>query len=249
MLQDEKIITIVSYIMKYTDAHCHITPNAPCPDVLAGRICNATNQSEWNQIITSTDDKNFACIGIHPWNIESVPPDWAAEMRAKLAQNPMLMIGEIGLDKYHPNMATQEQMFVTQLQIASEFNRPIHLHCVGAWDKILHIFKELHTAMPPLVVAHAFNGDVGIISQLADKYNTYFSYHTPTDAKAIGRITATPMTRLLAESDAYDNDTEIQVISDTFNVLAEILGQELDAVTEQIYQNFQKVISYARPID
>ena len=235
--------------MKYTDAHCHIISQSECPEILAGRICNSTTVADWDKISDIHDDKNFNCIGIHPWNIESVPPDWATKMRKKLAQNQTLMIGEIGLDKYHPNLPEQEQIFITQLQIASEFNRPIHLHCVGAWDKILHIFKELRTTMPPIVVAHGFNGDVGIISQIADKYNTYFSYHTPTDAKAIGRIIATPTTRLLAESDAHDNDTEVQIISDTVNILAGILGQEYDCINEQIFHNFQKVISYVRPID
>lgn len=248
MLQDEQIIIIV-FGMNYTDAHCHIMSDAPCPDVLVGRICNAINQSEWDQIINVADDRNFACIGIHPWNIESVSTDWESEMRDVLAQNPTLMVGEIGMDKYHPNIDIQEEIFTRQIQIAAEFNRPIHVHCVGAWDKILHIFKGLHKSMPPLVVVHAFAGDADIIAKIAEQYNVYFSYSVPTDAKAIFRISNTPTNRLLVESDAHDNDTEIQIIKDASTTIANILDIEHDAFIEQIYQNFQKVTSYVRPIE
>ena len=235
--------------MNYTDAHCHIITDAPCPDILMGRICNATNQSEWDKISTISDDKQFACIGVHPWNAENVTPDWQSDLYNRLAQNPLLMVGEIGIDKYHDNITAQEEIFIAQLKIASELNRPVHLHCVGAWDKILHIFKVLHKSMPPTIVAHSFNGDPGIIGQLANQYNVYFSYSVPKDAKATARITETPVSRLLVESDAYDTNSEIETIELATNTIAHILGQEVDAVTEQIYQNFQKVISYVRPID
>ena len=248
-MQGNKFFTIVIDIMNYTDAHCHIITDAPCPDILMGRICNATNQSEWDKISAISDDKQFACIGIHPWNIESITPDWQSDLYGRLKQNPLLMVGEIGIDKYHDNITAQEEIFITQLKIASELNRPVHLHCVGAWDKILHIFKVLHKSMPPIIVAHAFNGDPSIIKQLAEQYNVYFSYSVPQDSKATTRITETPVSRLLVESDAYDNDGETEAIELATDAIAHILGQEIDAVTEQIYQNFQKVISYVRPID
>ena len=248
MLQDEKIVIIV-LDMNYTDAHCHVISDTPCPDMLVGRICNATNQSEWDKIINSADDRNFGCIGIHPWNIESVSADWESEMCDVLAQSPTLMVGEIGMDKYHPNIDIQEEIFVRQIQIASEFNRPAHIHCVGAWDKILHIFKELHKSMPPLVVVHAFAGAPDIITRIAEQYNIYFSYSMPEDTKAITRISNTPIARLLIESDAHDNDTEVQTIENTMDAISGILGMEHEAIVEQIYQNFQRVISYVRPIE
>lgn len=249
MLQDPKIAIIVHIMMNYTDAHCHIIPNGPCPDTLAGRICDATNQTEWEKFCNAPDDKTFTCIGIHPWQIETITPNWANELYDTLAKNPCLMVGEIGMDKYHADMDTQAEIFTTQLKIASELNRPAHIHCVGAWDKLLHIFKELSKSMPPLIVAHAFNDDVGLISQIADKYNVYFSYSAPQDAKSESRILQTPHTRLLTESDAYDNDTAIQKIEDVTNAIATLTDQDTAECSEQIYQNFQKVISYVRPID
>ncbi len=236
-------------MINYTDAHCHVMSASPCPDALAGRICNATAQDEWAKISETVNDKNFACIGIHPWNIESIAPDWESELYDMLVRNPILMVGETGMDKYHPNIETQEKIFISQMQIASKLRRPVHLHCVGAWDKILHIFKELYQNMPPVIVAHAFNGDESIITQLAEKYNVYFSYSTPNDARTIARITHTPTQRLLIESDAHDEQTEIQTIEDASNTIAKILGQDDDLFVEQIYQNFQRVISYVRPID
>lgn len=217
--------------------------------MLAGQIRNATKQSEWDKISTVSDDKQFACIGIHPWHIASATPDWQSDLYNRLKQNPLLMVGEIGIDKYHDNIINQEEIFIAQLKIAFELNRPVHLHCVGAWDKILHIFKMLNKSMPPIIVAHSFNGNPSIIQQLANQYNLYFSYSVPQDAKTTARIIETPISRLLVESDAYDTESEMESIEMATNAIANILGQEIDIITEHIYQNFQKVTSYVRPID
>ena len=79
--------------------------------------------------------------------------------------------------------------------------------------------------------------------QFLSGYNAYFSVNRATNIPWI------PADRLLIESDAYDNDTEIQIIEDASNAIANILGIEHDAFIEQIYQNFQRVISYVRPIE
>ena len=234
--------------MKYTDAHCHILPSAPIPNECCGMISCATNISEWEKMIGEPSDTIFTCIGIHPWNISNLPQEWDQDMYDLLKQNQHIMVGEIGLDKYHPDTENQEIIFIQQMKIAEQLNRPIHIHCVGAWDKILHLFKV--NKMPPLVVAHAFNGPIDIIPKLAQEYNMYFSYSgAHDDAKSTERITATPLERLLVESDAYDTQTAQDTIQQTLEKFSTILGPSPDEISKQIYQNFQKVISYVRPID
>ncbi len=234
--------------MKYTDAHCHILTSTLIPTECLGIISCATNMSEWDKMIGEPSDTIFTCIGIHPWNINNLPRGWEQDMYDLLKQNQHIMVGEIGLDKYHPDMENQETIFIQQMQIAEQINRPIHIHCVGAWDKILHIFRT--NKMPPLVVAHAFNGPIDIIQKLAQDYNMYFSYSVPhDDGKSIERIAATPLGRLLVESDAYDVQTAQGTVQQTLEKFSTILGLSPDEISEQIYQNFQKVISYVRPID
>ena len=126
--------------MKYTDAHCHIF-TAPTNEIV-GQICNATTVDNWAELCRIADNRTRVCIGIHPWHIDSAPADWTDRMRKILGSNPQIMVGEIGIDKYHPNIDKQIELFTTQLEMAAELGRPAHLHIVGAWDKLLHILEK-----------------------------------------------------------------------------------------------------------
>lgn len=238
--------------MIYSDAHCHLADVLQSPSIDC-RVYNATRPADWEnatEISERDDDRNFAAIGIHPWYIADADPGFESMMIDILATHPNMMVGEIGLDKYHPDMPRQIEIFNKQLEIATSFRRPIHLHCVGAWDKILHIFRERGEKMPPAVVAHGFNGDAGQIQMLADKYNMYFSYSAAhDDDKAIARISATPQNRILVETDTFESIDEIPELDSAINVIAALYGRDTEEIAEQIYQNLQRVISYVRPID
>lgn len=237
--------------MIYTDAHCHVTPNAQNPEI-ACRIYNATRPTDWEiatDISERDDDKNFATIGVHPWYITDIAPDFAATMGHILTLHPNMMVGEIGLDKFHADMPRQIEIFTTQLDIAYKLGRPVHLHCVGSWDRILHIFRERGDKMPPAIVAHGFRGDPQQIQMLADKYNMYFSYAAPNENEnIIARISATPSDRILMETDTFDADTELNELNAAIDAIAFTRHADIDEMSEQIYQNIQRIISYVRPI-
>lgn len=245
-------ISAYSHIMIHIDSHCHLDPDAENPEI-ACRIYNSARATDWENALTISerdDDKNFATIGIHPWYIADAEPGFETTMAEILASHPNMMVGEIGLDKFHPDMDHQIEIFTRQLEIAARFRRPVHLHCVGAWDKILHIFHEHEQNMPPVVLAHAFSGDPHQIQMLADKYNMYFSYGAPNDNHNITtRISATPQNRILTESDTTDAITELSTLDAALNMIADIHQLDTEEMSEQIYQNIQRVISYVRPID
>lgn len=248
LLQGSHFLRIVP-CMIYTDAHCHITEECPTPTI-AGRIVCATREDEWTTVLATADDDTFAAIGIHPWYIANNTAGWDARLRDLLLTNPMAMVGEAGLDKHHDDMAEQIKVFMTQLEIAAELRRPLHLHCVGSWDKILHIFKTHAGAMPPAIIAHAFNGDAAQIPELANKYNMYFSYGAEhNDANTAARIAATPATRILCESDSFDAMDATEKLADAIDFIATVCGISPDEMTEQINMNFDGVLSYVRPIE
>lgn len=237
--------------MKYTDAHCHIKPNVFSNPNVVGRICNATQESEWAGFAENSGDETFTSIGVHPWYITSVQNGWQSRMAEILRQNQTVMVGEIGLDKYHADMPTQIQMFIEQMEMAHDFRRPVHLHCVGAWDKMLHILKEHKNALPPAILAHGFSGDQDLIEKLANEYNMFFSYHASDNATdgLVARVLATPNDKLLIESDTFDTDNQIQVLNETTERLSEILCAASDEICEQTNTNFQRITSYVRTID
>lgn len=236
--------------MIYTDAHCHLGELVNAPEI-ACRIYNATRPADWAnsiQIAETDDDENFASVGIHPWYIDDAVPDWESAICEILSTHPNIMVGEVGLDKFHPNMPHQIEIFTAQLQIAARTRRPLHLHCVGAWDKILHIFRAHTGTMPPAIVAHAFSGDPANIPMLADKYNMYFSYSAAKNDKDTARIIATPQNRILVESDTFDSPDEISILDSALNNIAALRGCAPDEMSNQIYNNINGVLSYVRPI-
>lgn len=237
--------------MIYTDAHCHILPVTSRNPSIAAQICDATQESEWANFAAGDQDETFACIGLHPWYLNKIRPNWEIQMEHILATNPRIMVGEVGLDKHSPDMPTQIQVFVAQLKMAARFRRPLHLHCVGAWDKVLHIFKENAGAMPPAILAHGFAGAPDLIGKLAAEYNMFFSYHSAPDSgeKFAARIVATPCDKLLVESDASDAEAQVQTLQETVQHIADILCVGPDEVCAQTNTNFQRITSYVRPID
>ena len=248
MLQGAHFPLIVQGMI-YTDAHCHIMNDQPAPDV-AGRIVCATKPTEWADALAAANDTTFAAIGIHPWYITNIDDDWAMQLRELLAANPMAMVGEVGLDKYHDDMPKQIEIFTHQLEIAAELGRPLHLHCVGAWDKVLHIFKEHAGKMPPAIIAHAFSGDAAQIPELAEKYNMYFSYGAEhNDTNTAARIANTPVARILCESDSFDTMDATEKLATAVDFIATVRGISPDEAADQINMNFNGVLSYVRPIE
>ena len=228
--------------MEYTDAHCHIFA-APRNDAIRAQVCNATNESDWEKIVAIADERTRACIGIHPWHIHTATDGWDDRMRKILGANPHIMVGEIGIDKHHPNIETQMEFFTRQMEIAIEFDRPMHLHVVGAWDKILHILKANDKSPLPPIIAHGFNGNTNILVRVAAESNIYFSYKIQ-NGRIIGEIETAPLDKILAESDCDAPDKQFEILQNTTREIAKILGRPENEINEQINKNFQRAMNY-----
>ena len=231
---------------KYIDIHCHIKDISSkdteqyLSSGIVGAICNATAEDEWAQIISASNlTKNFfsGAIGIHPWNIQETKPNWEERLIQKLQENTKLMVGEIGLDKTKDNFDFQIEYFISQLRIAHILSRGAHIHCVGAWDKMLYILKENKKQNPPFIVFHSYTGGAELIKQLQDKYNAYFSYSPRTikniSKKASESILMTPADRLLLESDS----DKITDVIQTAAKICEIKKEAKEKLIDTIYKN------------
>ena len=226
------------YVMKYVDAHCHLD-SGPFTDWVAVAIANATCPADWGTVSARTGEGGiFGAIGIHPWYISDLPVNWAEQMCELLAVNPALMVGEIGLDKNRPDMAVQLDVFRTQMQMASEFGRVAHIHCVGAWDRVLMVLSEF---APPAIVFHDFSASPEIIRALA-KYNAYFSFGraicNPVRRRAQNALRTVSECRILSESDTNSPANVVPVVVK----MSEILARPLADVTETIYNNAMELL-------
>lgn len=171
------IFMIRFYLMKIIDMHTHvdyITPDFQ-PDVVEC-VCCATTEDSWKKIVNlcNKDNRVYGAVGVHPWFVDSVDDGFDFRLEQLLASNSNYMIGEIGLDKYKPNMEKQQDIFIKQFEIAMKLKRIVFLHCVGAWDKILHILKQYRNL--PIIVVHDFNANKDILHKVSQYKNMYFSF-------------------------------------------------------------------------
>lgn len=225
--------------MKIIDAHTHIdyiTPDfQPC---IVGCICCATNESDWKKIIDlcNKDNRVYGAFGVHPWFVNNSDNGLDIRLKHLLNANSDYMVGEIGLDKYKPNMDKQLDIFIMQLNTAIKLKRTVFLHCVGAWDKILHILKQYKKSELPIIVAHDFNGNQNIIEQLLQYKNFYFSFSKNVICTENCHIQQIPSNRILIESDGKQDISLVDVI----NEIAKIKNEP--GIDEFIYNNTKRIL-------
>lgn len=213
-------------------------------------ICNATCEDDWQQVLSiSTKYPNiYVALGIHPWYMNTLKPDWNKRLDKLLQDHPSLMIGEIGLDKNKPDMWTQENVFRIQLELAHKHRRPAIIHCVRAWDRLLHIFKDESQAkkMPPKILSHSHQGNTDLIPELIEKYNAYFSYSSivlpVTHPKVRACLKATPLDRILVESDAPDLTPFPADVAPLLTEMAKITGHDEALLRQVTFQNAKEFV-------
>ena len=109
----------------------------------------------------------FYSAGIHPWWTER-EEDVAAMLeglRHWLDDERVIAVGECGLDRLRgAALAEQERIFLLQVNLAAEGRRPVIVHCVRAFDRLLHLRREFPTDLE--VVIHGFRGAPPIARQL-----------------------------------------------------------------------------------
>ncbi|RNF09530.1 Cut9 interacting protein Scn1 [Trypanosoma rangeli] len=83
-------------------------------------------------------------------------------LEAALQRHPQAIVGEIGLDKLRgPPEAVQLLLFVAQMKLAAKYGRPVSVHCVRSFGKMLQVLQDLPAEdTPPAIVLHGFTGSV-----------------------------------------------------------------------------------------
>ncbi len=158
-------------------------------------------------------------LGLHPWRVASAPVDWARRLReAALAHR--VGIGECGLDfAIQGDRTLQEEALRVQLRLAREVDRPIALHCVRAWGRMLAILCEEGLPRAGGLI-HAYSGSAAMAVIFQD-LGLHLSFSggiaRPGNRKAAAVLPVVRADRLLLESDAPD-----QGIGDGLNEPARI---------------------------
>lgn len=240
----------------YFDAHTHLQMmpdfekaiEKACRKGVVGFICNSTGPEDWYRVaaISLKHSQVIPCYGVHPHYIENLANDWFENLKRLLQKDNFAMVGEIGLDNLKPNMDKQEQILRQQLELAWKLKRPAHIHCVRAWDRLLHIFKSQREKMPTKLLMHSHHGNADLIGQMIEKYNAYFSYSAifvPENRPKIRAcMKATPLSRIMVESDAPDLTAEPADIVDLVEKMSLITGHRKDILTKALLENTKEFV-------
>ena len=153
-------------------------------------------------------DYLFPALGLHP---ENVKEDWqeqlatikaAVDARMQL-DNPLIAIGEIGLD-YHWDVTfkdQQHQALREQMRWAEQYNLPVMIHSRDATEDTLNILREFPSVKG---VMHCFSGSHEVAKQVIDMgyYLGIGGVLTFKNCKLAEHLVGIPLERLVLETDA-----------------------------------------------
>jgi len=201
------------------DAHNHLQDRLLAPhlpgilEVLADlgfpqMIVNGTTIDDWGAVHRLAQQHRFVIpsYGLHPWYLDQRPADWEQSLRDHLENDPRACIGEVGVDHWmrDPDEEVQQTVLQRHLALAREYERPITIHCLHAWQPLTQALRE---SPPPSCgfLLHAFGGSHELMKQLTD-LGAYFSFNPsflhPNRTKKRAVYAEVPVDRLLVETDA-----------------------------------------------
>ena len=110
----------------------------------------------------------FSTVGVHPHEARLLEPRHLTMMEEHASHPKVLAIGEIGLDYFydHSPRELQQQVFVSQMEVAKRVNKPIILHIrpsndsENAWDDCFRLLEEHWIKNGLGTVFHCFTGEV-----------------------------------------------------------------------------------------
>ena len=154
---------------------------------------------------------SYLAPGLHPFYIEQHAPDHLERLEQILKQESCIAVGEIGLDTFLPQhkqpelYLKQKQYFTDQLNLATQYNKPVLLHIRKAHADVLQILKQQHFKLGG--IAHAFSGGVEeakAFIQLGFKLGITGQITNP-NAKKLHRVVAeVGLEHLVIETDCPD---------------------------------------------
>ena len=174
--------------------------------------------------------ENYFSVGIHPWDADLEIS--IQEFEEIISHKNCLAIGECGLDKVIDiDLELQKKVFISQLYLAAEFQKPVIIHCVKAFDELIEICSSYHSKIP--LIIHGFNKSSQLAKQLIDK-GFYISLNHSVFKKEDDGFNDFPIEKIFLETD----NNESLLIEEVYQKAASVFQMQEDGLKEKIYTNF-----------
>ena len=181
-------------------------------------------------------------IGIHPWYIEEEHIKGDLQIIEDCLQlDNALAVGECGLDKrIDVPWELQCAVFEQQLQIAEQFQKPVLIHCVGAYAEVLQLTKKHKLTVP--ILFHGFSKNTQV-AQMLLKEGCYLSFgkYLLSNPKLSEVLRQMPLEYVFLETDSSSF-----TIDEVYEKAGEVLGLSGSELELRIIQNAQCVFGFSQ---
>ena len=255
-IQDERIFPQLEKVMERAHSAGVLS--------MAVKGCSENDRPRVVEIVNRYPDTRFA-FGLHPWFITGRSSQCFQRLEELLTTYPQASVGEIGIDHAvtDRNDADQEAVFLTQLEMARTYSRPVTIHCRKAWGRLLELLDQFGE-LPCGMLIHCFGGSAEMAAELVAR-GAYISFSgsitRPNARKAGAAICAVPEDRILIETDAPDllpctvDEALCLVVSDgplnepanlryVLTKAAELRGISEEALAELTYRNAERFFDF-----
>jgi TatD DNase family protein len=253
------------------DTHAHLDSRSFSGDL--GEVISRASAADVGSIVTVGTDlvssraavalaekhaEIFATVGIHPHEAAHADHNALAELERFCMHPKVVAVGEIGLDFYR-NLSPpdrQRQVFLEQLELAKEVDKPVVIHDRDAHEPVLAILKERGARWRG--VLHCFSGDYSMAME-AIGMGFYISIAGPVTFQNAQRLQILarelPLDRLLVETDCpylaphphRGQRNEPAYVRLTAAKIAEVKGLSLASVAEATTANARQLFELPDP--
>lgn len=253
--------------MKIFDTHCHLALlyQDPIEQIRVideakrvGVIALANISTNLMDFVDSYNNtKNipniFHTVGLSPSEVINPGKDWELKLEEYLSYPNVVGLGEIGLDYYHKygDRNAQIEFFIRQLEIASNFSKPVIIHNRDSGNDMKGILKSKVTSGG---IMHCFSENTDFAKEMIDLglYISFAGNLTYRNAKNLHKVAKDiPLENILIETDSpfltphgfRGKRNQPAYIVETAKFLAELKEMDVEETTQKLFENSLKVFN------
>lgn len=257
--------------MRYFDAHCHLQDERIVGELddiaglyerlgVAEVVVNGTSEEDWEAVaqLCQRHAGLRPSFGLHPWEANDAGEDWMGKLSVLWDRFPTAGVGEIGLDRWVEgfDLEVQEPAFLWQLREAKKRGRPVSIHCLRAWGRLMELLRAEELSENGFLL-HSYGGPMEMVQPFV-RLGAYFSisgyFALERKEKQRRALLEIPLDRLLIETDApdmkgptcwseysFERDETLNHpanITSVYGFVSELFGVSLEALADQVEENY-----------
>lgn len=246
------------------DTHAHLDTCAASPAELLARARNAEvtrivtigsgiDSCRQSLAIAEEHEGVYCALGLHPHQAAEVGSEDLDQLRNLLDHPRAVAVGEAGLDYYRDHAPPEHQadVFLAQIELAREFDKPLVVHSRSADAQTLALLAEHAEGIT--VILHCLSSERLAEATVERGYYGSFagnvSFPKAEELRRAARVV--PADRLLAETDApylapqpvRGQPNEPSNVVYVYEALADARGEPLEACRVAVESNAHRVFS------